>query len=87
MIHFPVPEALTFDDVLLLPARSDVVPATADTRTQHDVEPKLDIEPKRQRHRQEIRQEEPHTRLGEPVSDSLAYPLGFRGKHQRRSGC
>jgi IMP dehydrogenase len=34
MIHFPVPEALTFDDVLLLPAKSDVVPATADTRTQ-----------------------------------------------------
>src|SRR5207237_3262573 len=34
MIHFPVPEALTFDDVLLLPARSDVVPANADTRTQ-----------------------------------------------------
>src|SRR5438270_11126354 len=33
MIHFPVPEALTFDDVLLLPARSDVVPANADTRT------------------------------------------------------
>src|SRR5438105_9663422 len=33
MIHFPVPEALTFDDVLLLPARSDVVPATADTST------------------------------------------------------
>ncbi|HXE89706.1 MAG TPA: IMP dehydrogenase [Terriglobales bacterium] len=33
MIHFPVPEALTFDDVLLLPARSDVVPAKADTRT------------------------------------------------------
>ncbi|HSC78491.1 MAG TPA: IMP dehydrogenase, partial [Candidatus Acidoferrales bacterium] len=28
-----VPEALTFDDVLLLPARSDVVPAKADTRT------------------------------------------------------
>ncbi len=27
MIHFPVPEALTFDDVLLLPARSEVVPA------------------------------------------------------------
>jgi IMP dehydrogenase len=27
MIHFPVPEALTFDDVLLLPARSDVIPA------------------------------------------------------------
>src|SRR5437588_3938879 len=33
MIHFPVPEALTFDDVLLLPGRSDVIPATADTRT------------------------------------------------------
>src|SRR5437868_4027958 len=33
MIHFPVPEALTFDDVLLLPSRSDVVPAQADTRT------------------------------------------------------
>ncbi|MGB8911422.1 MAG: IMP dehydrogenase, partial [Candidatus Sulfotelmatobacter sp.] len=34
MIHFPVPEALTFDDVLLLPAHSDVVPATATTQTQ-----------------------------------------------------
>src|ERR671924_1042342 len=34
MIHFPVPEALTFDDVLLLPARSDVVPASASTQTQ-----------------------------------------------------
>src|SRR5438477_1501449 len=34
MIHFPVPEALTFDDVLLLPGRSDVIPAQADTRTQ-----------------------------------------------------
>ena len=33
MIHFPVPEALTFDDVLLLPARSDVIPATANTVT------------------------------------------------------
>jgi IMP dehydrogenase len=33
MIHFPVPEALTFDDVLLLPARSDVVPATVNTST------------------------------------------------------
>ena len=33
MIHFPVPEALTFDDVLLLPARSDVVPATVNTQT------------------------------------------------------
>ncbi|MFZ0815932.1 MAG: IMP dehydrogenase, partial [Candidatus Sulfotelmatobacter sp.] len=34
MIHIPVPEALTFDDVLLLPARSDVIPATANTQTQ-----------------------------------------------------
>ncbi len=34
MIHFPVPEALTFDDVLILPARSDVVPAQANTQTQ-----------------------------------------------------
>jgi IMP dehydrogenase len=34
MIHFPVPEALTFDDVLLLPASSDVVPALANTQTQ-----------------------------------------------------
>ncbi len=33
MIHFPVPEALTFDDVLLLPAKSDVVPANVDTST------------------------------------------------------
>src|SRR5256885_14130774 len=34
MIHFPVPEALTFDDVLLLPAHSDLVPAEANTQTQ-----------------------------------------------------
>ena len=34
MIHFPVPEALTFDDVLLLPAHSDVVPADVNTQTQ-----------------------------------------------------
>jgi IMP dehydrogenase len=34
MIHFPVPEALTFDDVLLLPAHSDVIPALANTQTQ-----------------------------------------------------
>jgi IMP dehydrogenase len=33
MIHFPVPEALTFDDVLLLPAHSGVVPSTANTQT------------------------------------------------------
>src|SRR6266446_8075779 len=34
MINFPVPEALTFDDVLLLPARSDIIPANANTQTQ-----------------------------------------------------
>jgi len=34
MIEFPVPEALTFDDVLLVPAYSDVVPAQVDTQTQ-----------------------------------------------------
>ena len=34
MIHFPVPEALTFDDVLLVPARSEVVPAGTNTQTQ-----------------------------------------------------
>ena len=33
MIHFPVPEALTFDDVLLLPAKSDVLPAAVETTT------------------------------------------------------
>src|SRR3954453_10606935 len=33
MIHFPVPEAITFDDVLLLPAHSDVVPALVNTQT------------------------------------------------------
>jgi len=34
MIHFPVPEALTFDDVLLMPSRSEVVPANANPQTQ-----------------------------------------------------
>src|SRR5215210_199291 len=33
MIHFPVPEALTFDDVLLLPAKSDVTPASVSTQS------------------------------------------------------
>ncbi len=43
MIHFPVPEALTFDDVLLLPAHSDVIPATATTQTQLTREISLNI--------------------------------------------
>ena len=34
MINFPVPEALTFDDVLLLPAKSDIVPAQVNTQVQ-----------------------------------------------------
>ena len=34
MINFPVPEALTFDDVLLLPAKSDVVPSEVNTQVQ-----------------------------------------------------
>ncbi|MDR3765338.1 MAG: IMP dehydrogenase [Acidobacteriota bacterium] len=34
MINFPVPEALTFDDVLLMPAQSDVVPAEVSTQVQ-----------------------------------------------------
>ena len=43
MIHFPVPEALTFDDVLLLPARSDVVPALVNTQTHLTREIRLNI--------------------------------------------
>jgi IMP dehydrogenase len=34
MLEGPIPEALTFDDVLLLPAKSSVLPAQTDTRTQ-----------------------------------------------------
>src|SRR2546421_2334710 len=33
MIPSTIPEGLTFDDILLLPARSDVVPAETDTRS------------------------------------------------------
>src|SRR5271170_7969363 len=33
MIDGPIPEGLTFDDVLLLPAKSSVLPTQADTRT------------------------------------------------------
>src|SRR5580765_5138404 len=43
MIHFPVPEALTFDDVLLLPARSEVVPAQTNTQTQLSRDIRLNI--------------------------------------------
>jgi len=34
MLTFPLPEALTFDDVLLVPALSDVVPTQVSTQTQ-----------------------------------------------------
>ncbi len=43
MIHFPVPEALTFDDVLLLPARSEVIPATVNTQTRMTRDIELNI--------------------------------------------
>ncbi len=33
MIEGPIPEGLTFDDVLLLPGKSTVLPAEVDTRT------------------------------------------------------
>jgi IMP dehydrogenase len=33
MIEFPLPEALTFDDVLLVPAYSEVVPSSVNTQT------------------------------------------------------
>ena len=34
MIHFPVSEALTFDDVLLVPGQSDVIPSEVSVQTQ-----------------------------------------------------
>ena len=34
MINLPVPEALTFDDVLLVPAYSEVIPTQVSTATQ-----------------------------------------------------
>jgi len=33
MLEFPVPEALTFDDVLLVPAHSRILPSQVDTKT------------------------------------------------------
>ena len=33
MLEFPVPEALTFDDVLLVPAHSRILPSHVDTKT------------------------------------------------------
>src|SRR5437867_12387087 len=34
MVDGPIPEGLTFDDVLLMPAKSSILPAEVDTRTQ-----------------------------------------------------
>ncbi|MDE2510691.1 MAG: IMP dehydrogenase, partial [Elusimicrobia bacterium] len=33
MLDGPIPEGLTFDDVLLMPAKSSVLPTEVDTRT------------------------------------------------------
>jgi IMP dehydrogenase len=43
MLDGPIPEALTFDDVLLLPAKSSVLPAQVDTRTRFTRNIGLDI--------------------------------------------
>jgi IMP dehydrogenase len=43
MIDGPIPEGLTFDDVLLLPGRSSVLPLEADTRTCFTRKLQLDI--------------------------------------------
>src|SRR5216683_6230810 len=43
MIPNAIPEGLTFDDVLLVPARSEVLPAEADTRTRLTREIALNI--------------------------------------------
>jgi IMP dehydrogenase len=43
MIEFPIPEALTFDDVLLVPSSSEVLPSQVETRTSLTREIALDI--------------------------------------------
>ena len=43
MIQQAIPEGLTFDDVLLVPARSEVLPAEADSRTKLTREISLNI--------------------------------------------
>src|ERR1700755_217986 len=43
MILETIPEGLTFDDVLLLPAHSDVIPTQTDTRTMGTRNIKLNI--------------------------------------------
>src|ERR1700740_3346778 len=43
MIPHAIPEGLTFDDVLLVPARSEVLPAETETRTRLTREISLNI--------------------------------------------
>src|SRR5271170_5356737 len=43
MIDGPIPEGLTFDDVLLLPGKSSVLPSEVDTRTSFTRKLSLDI--------------------------------------------
>ncbi|MGB9466451.1 MAG: IMP dehydrogenase [Candidatus Acidiferrum sp.] len=43
MIEGPIPEGLTFDDVLLLPGKSSVLPAEVDTRTYFTRKLSLDV--------------------------------------------
>ena len=43
MIDGPIPEGLTFDDVLLLPGKSSVLPTEVDTRTCFTRKLSLDI--------------------------------------------
>src|SRR4026209_2242025 len=43
MIPSNIPEGLTFDDVLLVPARSDVLPSQTDTSTQFSRNIRLNI--------------------------------------------
>ncbi len=43
MLEGPVPEALTFDDVLLLPARSEILPSRVDVSTQLTRNIRLDL--------------------------------------------
>src|SRR5258706_474362 len=43
MLDGPIPEALTFDDVLLLPAKSEVLPSRVDVSTQLTRQIRLNI--------------------------------------------
>src|ERR1700678_4084510 len=43
MVEGPIPEGLTFDDVLLLPGKSSVLPSEVDTRTQFTRQLSLNI--------------------------------------------